>query len=75
MRTDWAPLGAAAGDAIAARKLGMVATIYHWAVHPWAIYQPDNRREAQVSNKISPGRVARGFAHPQGKRPDSDRLE
>ena len=38
VRTDWAPLGAAAGDAIAARDLGMAATIYHWALHPWAIY-------------------------------------
>lgn len=38
MRTDWAPLGAAAGDEIAARNLGMAATIYHWALHPWAIY-------------------------------------
>ncbi|WP_028303357.1 BCCT family transporter [Oceanospirillum maris] len=38
VRTDWAPLGAAAGDAAAAAKLGMAATIYHWALHPWAIY-------------------------------------
>ena len=37
-RTDWAPLGAAAGDAVAARNLGMAATIFHWALHPWAIY-------------------------------------
>ncbi|MCZ7598809.1 MAG: BCCT family transporter [Gammaproteobacteria bacterium] len=38
VRTDWAPLGAAAGDAMAARDLGMAATIFHWALHPWAIY-------------------------------------
>lgn len=38
VRTDWAPLGAAAGDAEAARNLGMAATIFHWALHPWAIY-------------------------------------
>ena len=38
VRTDWAPLGAAAGDVDAARKLGMAATIFHWALHPWAIY-------------------------------------
>lgn len=38
VRTDWAPLGAAAGDPIAARNLGMAATIFHWALHPWAIY-------------------------------------
>ncbi len=38
VRTDWAPLGAAAGDVVAARDLGMAATIFHWALHPWAIY-------------------------------------
>lgn len=38
VRTDWAPLGAAAGDTEAARKLGMAATIFHWGLHPWAIY-------------------------------------
>jgi len=38
VRTDWAPLGAAAGDATAARDLAMAATIFHWALHPWAIY-------------------------------------
>lgn len=38
VRTDWAPLGAAAGDLIAARDLGMAATIFHWALHPWAVY-------------------------------------
>lgn len=37
-RTDWAPLGAAAGDAVAARDLGMAATIFHWSLHPWSIY-------------------------------------
>ncbi|MFC1681268.1 BCCT family transporter [Pseudomonadota bacterium] len=38
VRTDWAPLGAAAGDAEAARNLAMAATIFHWGLHPWAIY-------------------------------------
>ncbi|MBC05228.1 BCCT family transporter [Thalassospira sp.] len=38
MRTDWAPLGAAAGDTDAAFDLGMAATIFHWGLHPWAIY-------------------------------------
>ena len=38
VRTDWAPLGAAAGDAAAAQDLGMAATIFHWGLHPWAIY-------------------------------------
>jgi BCCT family betaine/carnitine transporter len=38
VRTDWAPLGAAGGDAELAARLGMAATIYHWALHPWAIY-------------------------------------
>jgi BCCT family betaine/carnitine transporter len=37
-RTDWAPLGAAAGDPAAARNLAMAATIFHWGLHPWAIY-------------------------------------
>lgn len=35
---SWAPLGGAAGDAEAARQLGMAATIYHWGLHPWAMY-------------------------------------
>ncbi|MCK9258322.1 MAG: BCCT family transporter [Azoarcus sp.] len=38
VRTDWAPLGAAAGDAAGASRLAMAATIYHWGLHPWAIY-------------------------------------
>jgi betaine/carnitine transporter, BCCT family len=38
LRTDWAPLGGAAGDAEAAARLGMAATIFHWGLHPWAIY-------------------------------------
>jgi len=37
-RTDWAPLGGAAGDPLAAERLGMAATIFHWALHPWGIY-------------------------------------
>jgi len=37
-RTDWAPLGAASGDADGALRLSMAATIFHWALHPWAIY-------------------------------------
>ncbi len=35
---SWAPLEGAAGDEDAARRLGMAATIYHWALHAWAIY-------------------------------------
>jgi betaine/carnitine transporter, BCCT family len=38
VRTDWAPLGGAEGDTAAARSLGMAATIFHWGLHPWAIY-------------------------------------
>lgn len=38
VRTDWAPLGGAAGDAEASRRLAMAATIFHWGLHPWAIY-------------------------------------
>lgn len=35
---SWAPLSGAASDAEAARRLGMAATIFHWGLHPWAIY-------------------------------------
>ncbi|MAX31561.1 MAG: BCCT transporter [Halomonadaceae bacterium] len=38
VRTDWAPLGAAAGDQDAAMSLAMAATIFHWGLHPWGIY-------------------------------------
>lgn len=38
MRTDWAPLSGAADDPVAAQRLAMAATIYHWGLHPWAIY-------------------------------------
>ncbi|MFN3508297.1 MAG: BCCT family transporter [Allorhizobium sp.] len=38
VRTDWAPLGGAVGDPEAARRLAMAATIFHWGLHPWAIY-------------------------------------
>jgi len=37
-RTDWAPLAGAQGDAEGARRLAMAATIFHWGLHPWAIY-------------------------------------
>jgi betaine/carnitine transporter, BCCT family len=37
-RTDWSPLAGAAGDAEGARRLAMAATIFHWGLHPWAIY-------------------------------------
>ncbi|MDH3969796.1 MAG: BCCT family transporter, partial [Rhodospirillales bacterium] len=32
------PLGVTGQDAEAARSLGMAATIFHWGLHPWAIY-------------------------------------
>ena len=35
---SWAPLAGAVGDAVEARRLGMAATIFHWGLHPWAIY-------------------------------------
>ncbi|WP_343079234.1 BCCT family transporter [Ostreiculturibacter nitratireducens] len=38
VRTDWAPLGGAAGDAAGSIRLGMAATIFHWGLHPWAMY-------------------------------------
>lgn len=38
IRTDWAPLDGAVGDADASRRLAMAATIFHWGLHPWGIY-------------------------------------
>lgn len=38
LRTDWAPLDGATGDEAGARRLAMAATIFHWGLHPWAIY-------------------------------------
>ena len=35
---SWAPLAGAAGNETEARRLGMAATIFHWGLHPWAIY-------------------------------------
>ncbi len=35
---SWAPLAGAPGDPEGARRLAMAATIFHWALHPWAIY-------------------------------------
>jgi BCCT family betaine/carnitine transporter len=32
------PLGVDAADTEAARAIGMAATIFHWGLHPWAIY-------------------------------------
>lgn len=38
VRTDWAPLGGAEGNAVESARLGMAATIFHWGLHPWGIY-------------------------------------
>lgn len=38
VRTDWAPLEGAEGDMKGAADLAMAATIFHWGLHPWAIY-------------------------------------
>ncbi|CUA92067.1 BCCT family transporter [Pannonibacter indicus] len=38
LRTDWAPLQGAQGNEAEAVRLGMAATIFHWGLHPWAIY-------------------------------------
>ncbi len=35
---SWAPLAGAPGDNETALRLGMAATIFHWGLHPWAIY-------------------------------------
>ena len=32
------PLGMSGEDPAAARSLGMAATIFHWGLHPWAVY-------------------------------------
>ncbi|SEK85273.1 BCCT family transporter [Pacificibacter marinus] len=38
LRSDWAPLTGALDDQQGAIRLGMAATIFHWGLHPWAIY-------------------------------------
>jgi BCCT family betaine/carnitine transporter len=38
LRTDWSPLTPIANDSAYAQRLAMAATIYHWGLHPWAIY-------------------------------------
>ncbi len=38
VRSDWAPLDGGGGDAAEAERVAMAATIYHWGLHPWAIY-------------------------------------
>ncbi|MFQ6552127.1 BCCT family transporter [Aestuariibius insulae] len=38
LRTDWSPLAGAADNQAEAMRLGMAATIFHWGLHPWAIY-------------------------------------
>ncbi|MCL7942178.1 BCCT family transporter [Halomonas sp. ATCH28] len=38
VRTDWAPLGAAAGEPAAAASLSISATIFHWGLHAWGTY-------------------------------------
>ena len=69
VRTDWAPLGAAAGDAEAATRLGMAATIYHWALHPWAIYATIALGLALFSfNKGLPLTIRSVFYPPLGER-------
>jgi betaine/carnitine transporter, BCCT family len=35
---SWAPLAGAAGDPEAASRLALAASVYHWALHPWAMY-------------------------------------
>ena len=35
---SWAPLAGAVGNAGEAQRLGMATTIFHWGLHPWAIY-------------------------------------
>ena len=35
---SWAPLDGASGDDVAAARLGLAATLYHWGLQAWAIY-------------------------------------
>lgn len=35
---SWAPLAGASGNVEASQDLAMAATIFHWGLHPWAIY-------------------------------------
>ncbi|WP_349370073.1 BCCT family transporter [Salinarimonas sp.] len=35
---SWAPLAGAPNDPAEAMRLSMAASIYHWGLHPWAIY-------------------------------------
>lgn len=35
---SFAPLAGAAGDPATARDMAMAGTIFHWGLHPWAIY-------------------------------------
>nr|WP_285836087.1 BCCT family transporter [Larsenimonas suaedae] len=35
---EWSPLGAMISDPDKAASAGMAATIFHWGLHPWAIY-------------------------------------
>ncbi|WP_236213590.1 BCCT family transporter [Metapseudomonas otitidis] len=37
-RIDWAPLAGAPGNPAEAARLSMAASIFHWGLHPWAIY-------------------------------------
>ncbi len=37
-RTDYAPLTGAPDQQAKAQSLAMAATLFHWALHPWAIY-------------------------------------
>ncbi len=36
--SSWAPLGGEALSGAEAERLAMAATIFHWALHPWATY-------------------------------------
>ena len=84
VRTDWAPLGAAAGDSAEAQRLGMAATIFHWGLHPWAIYAvgllpdlrrpglgldgPRHRHARRVCNALRPGDLPRDRRDASGRR-------
>ena len=65
------------GDAEEARRIGMAATIFHWGLHPWAIYAivglssgavhlqqgPAAQRSARCSTRSSASGSGAGLGH------------
>ena len=58
------PLGADGGDAGAARRLGMAAAIFHWGLHPWAIFAVVALALAFASGNLGLPLTLRSAFHP-----------